>query len=55
MASTEPLPAVTLTITEVADTTGLSPDTLRYYEKARASCRALDDKIGHYRQVLEDA
>jgi DNA-binding transcriptional MerR regulator len=34
MASTQPLPAVTLTITEVAGTTGLSPDTLRYYEKA---------------------
>lgn len=34
MASTEPLPAVTLTITEVAERTGLSPDTLRYYEKA---------------------
>jgi DNA-binding transcriptional MerR regulator len=130
MASTEPLPAVTLTITEVADTTGLSPDTLRYYEKAglispvgrsaggqrryaaadlawiefllrlrdtgmsiadmqqfaglrrrgdstvpdrltllrehrarlagrirqlQASCRALDDKISHYQQLLEDA
>jgi DNA-binding transcriptional MerR regulator len=34
MASTQPLPAVTLTITEVAERTGLSPDTLRYYEKA---------------------
>jgi DNA-binding transcriptional MerR regulator len=34
MASTQPLPAATLTITEVADRTGLSPDTLRYYEKA---------------------
>jgi DNA-binding transcriptional MerR regulator len=34
MASTEPLPTVTLTITEVAERTGLSLDTLRYYEKA---------------------
>lgn len=34
MASTQPLPAATLTITEVAERTGLSPDTLRYYEKA---------------------
>jgi DNA-binding transcriptional MerR regulator len=34
MASTQPLPAVTLTITDVAERTGLSPDTLRYYEKA---------------------
>jgi len=35
MTSTEPLPAVTLAITEVAQRSGLSPDTLRYYEKAR--------------------
>lgn len=34
MASTQPLSAVTLTITDVAERTGLSPDTLRYYEKA---------------------
>jgi DNA-binding transcriptional MerR regulator len=35
MTNAEPLPAETLTITEVAERTGLSPDTLRYYEKAR--------------------
>ncbi len=34
MASAQPLPADTLTITEVTARTGLSPDTLRYYEKA---------------------
>lgn len=34
MTSPEPLPEVTLTIAEVAERTGLSPDTLRYYEKA---------------------
>ncbi|SDK62029.1 DNA-binding transcriptional regulator, MerR family [Nonomuraea maritima] len=34
MASAMPLPAATLTITEVAERTGLSRDTLRYYEKA---------------------
>jgi DNA-binding transcriptional MerR regulator len=34
MASAQPLPADTLTITEVAARTGLSSDTLRYYEKA---------------------
>jgi DNA-binding transcriptional MerR regulator len=34
MTSMEPLPAATLAITDVADRTGLSPDTLRYYEKA---------------------
>jgi DNA-binding transcriptional MerR regulator len=34
MTMAEPLPAETLTITEVAEQTGLSPDTLRYYEKA---------------------
>ena len=34
MTSAEPLAAVTLTITEVAERTGLSADTLRYYEKA---------------------
>ncbi|HEY7488148.1 MAG TPA: MerR family transcriptional regulator [Streptosporangiaceae bacterium] len=41
MASTQPLSADTLTITEVAARTGLSPDTLRYYEKA-----GLIDPIG---------
>jgi DNA-binding transcriptional MerR regulator len=34
MTSAEPLRAETLTITEVAERTDLSPDTLRYYEKA---------------------
>ena len=34
MTSAEPLPAETLTIADVAERTGLSPDTLRYYEKA---------------------
>ncbi|MFI7618313.1 MerR family transcriptional regulator [Nonomuraea terrae] len=34
MTSATPLPAETLSITEVAGRTGLSPDTLRYYEKA---------------------
>jgi DNA-binding transcriptional MerR regulator len=34
MTSAEPLAAATLTITEVAARTGLSADTLRYYEKA---------------------
>lgn len=34
MTSATPLPAETLSITEVAERTGLSPDTLRYYEKA---------------------
>ena len=34
MTNAEPLAAETLTITEVAERTGLSPDTLRYYEKA---------------------
>jgi DNA-binding transcriptional MerR regulator len=34
MTSTNPLAAETLTIAEVAVRTGLSPDTLRYYEKA---------------------
>lgn len=34
MSSAQPLPAATLTIAEVSEITGLSPDTLRYYEKA---------------------
>jgi len=34
VTSAEPLPAETLTIADVAERTGLSPDTLRYYEKA---------------------
>jgi hypothetical protein len=34
MTSAEPLAAATLTIAEVAARTGLSADTLRYYEKA---------------------
>ena len=34
MTSAEPLAAETLTIAEVAARTGLSADTLRYYEKA---------------------
>jgi DNA-binding transcriptional MerR regulator len=34
MAHAEPLLAETLTIPEVAERTGLSPDALRYYEKA---------------------
>jgi DNA-binding transcriptional MerR regulator len=34
MASTQPQSAATLTITEVASRAGLSPDTLRYYERA---------------------
>jgi len=33
-ASTRRLDVQTLTITEVSERTGLSPDTLRYYEKA---------------------
>lgn len=34
MTNAEPLPAEALTIAEVAERTGLSPDALRYYEKA---------------------
>ncbi|SEG62941.1 DNA-binding transcriptional regulator, MerR family [Nonomuraea solani] len=34
MTSAAPQPVETLTITQVAERTGLSPDTLRYYEKA---------------------
>jgi DNA-binding transcriptional MerR regulator len=34
MTSAQSLPAETLTIAEVSQRTGLSPDTLRYYEKA---------------------
>lgn len=34
MSSAQPVPAETLTIAEVSEITGLSPDTLRYYEKA---------------------
>jgi DNA-binding transcriptional MerR regulator len=34
MTSAQPLPVETLTIAEVSQRTGLSPDTLRYYEKA---------------------
>jgi DNA-binding transcriptional MerR regulator len=34
MADTQPLPAETLAISEVAALTGLSQDTLRYYEKS---------------------
>jgi DNA-binding transcriptional MerR regulator len=41
MTSAQPLPEETLTITEVAARTGLSTDTLRYYEKA-----GLIDRVG---------
>lgn len=34
MPATQPLRAQTLSISEVSARTGLSPDTLRYYEKA---------------------
>lgn len=34
MSSAQPVPAETLTIAEVSEITGLTPDTLRYYEKA---------------------
>jgi DNA-binding transcriptional MerR regulator len=41
MTSAQPLPEETLTITEVAARSGLSTDTLRYYEKA-----GLIDRVG---------
>jgi DNA-binding transcriptional MerR regulator len=34
MTSAQPLPEETLAVTEVSTRTGLSTDTLRYYEKA---------------------
>lgn len=41
MTTAQPLPEETLTITEAAARTGLSTDTLRYYEKA-----GLIDRVG---------
>lgn len=54
MASAPPLPADSLTITEVAAHTGLSPDTqlTGRIRPPQASGRALDGKIAHYEKLL---
>jgi DNA-binding transcriptional MerR regulator len=54
MTSAQPLPEETLSIAEVAARTGLSSDTLRYYEKAGLIDRAGRSTGGQRRYAAAD-